>query len=89
MTESQVECDVHGPQDPTYVCRHILEALKDGRARGFWFDAENDDERPDAWCDECNRHLLAHGGSWSDENQVPIALLCGKCYDEAKALNRA
>ena len=89
MADSQIECKVHGWQDSTYVCRHILESLRDREARGFWFDTREESARPDAWCNECNSHLVAHGGSWTDETQVPIAVLCGKCYDEAKSLNHA
>ncbi len=84
-----MECSVHGNQDKTYVCRHLLHSLRDGRIRGFWFGASEDTERPDAWCDECNEHLIAGGGSWTEEIQAKcsIALLCGMCYDNVKALN--
>jgi hypothetical protein len=89
VDEHEIDCSVPGKQDPTFACRHILEGLTDRRACGFWFDATEEDRRPDAWCDECNAHLVAFGGKRTDEAQAAcqIALLCGKCYDDAKMLN--
>jgi hypothetical protein len=91
VDERQIDCSVHGKQDKTYVCRHILASLRDRRVRGFWFDTAEEDRRPDAWCDECNAHLMAFGGKWTDEAQAAcqIAVLCGKCYDDAKMLNES
>ena len=89
MSEPEIECSVHGLQPVAYVCRHILESLHDRRSRGFWCESGELVPRPDAWCTECNEHLRASGGVWTDEAKasVDIALLCGRCYDDAQTLN--
>ena len=89
LIESEIQCERHGPQPKAYVCRHIVESLRDRQPRGFWFESDDSSPRPDAWCTGCNEHLPTTGGVWTEEAEasLEITLLCGKCYDDAKALN--
>jgi hypothetical protein len=86
-----IDCCEHGQQEATFVCQHIVETLKDGKARGFWWSSEQDVKRPDAWCHECNDKVKATDWEWTEENAefANIQLLCGKCYDNAKELSFA
>jgi hypothetical protein len=86
---SQVACATHGPQPQTFVCQHIAESLSTRVAVGFhWPASSGDDPRPDAWCSECEKARISAGGEWVEEleSQLSVRLLCGACYDEAKAI---
>ncbi|MDX1757165.1 MAG: hypothetical protein R3175_14000 [Marinobacter sp.] len=86
-----VECCKHGRQQATFVCQHIVQSLQDGKPRGFWWSQESpDNPRPDAWCSECEE-VVNRVGEWNDESEAfaGVRLLCGACYDRAKALNAA
>ena len=84
-----VECGEHGTQQATYVCQHVVQTLRDGKARGFWWAEDPDNPRPDAWCSECEARVQQSGGEWNTENEAlaRVTLLCGACYDQAKAIN--
>ncbi|HWZ39243.1 MAG TPA: hypothetical protein VNY08_13175 [Bradyrhizobium sp.] len=84
----KVRCTTHGEQDATYVCRHIVETLDSGKAVGFISPADTDLPRPDAWCSECEQVRCSEGGEWTDAAMqfVDISVLCGGCYDRAKAI---
>jgi hypothetical protein len=82
-----IHCDTHGDRQKTYVCLHLA-----GDSVGLGFNrAEPTDENPfpDAWCDDCEIILAAHGGEWTDEVQalVKISLLCSGCYNRARIRN--
>ena len=85
--EKFVECSTHGKQQATFVCQHIILSLQDGKPRGFW-SAETEELRPDSWCSECE-DLVNEVGEWNDETEAfaGVSLLCGACYDKAKAMN--
>ena len=87
--EHVVECAEHGEQQATYVCQHIVQTLKDGKARGFWWADDPDNPRPDAWCSECEAKVQETNGEWNDESEAfaGVKLLCGACYDRAKQIN--
>ena len=93
MEEEQrhIECSVHGEQQATYVCQHLVQSLRTGKRVGFWCAEDNGNPRPDAWCDECEKMVQSTGGEWTDESEAfaGITLLCGACYDRAKANNLA
>ena len=80
-----VECAEHGMAQRTYVCQHVAR----GSGLGFFYFPNPDNPRPDAWCAECNAVRLASNG-WNEENEkaAAITLLCGGCYDDAKARNQ-
>jgi len=84
-----VECNIHGSQPETFVCQHIVQGLVEGVPYGFWWGANSEDARPDAWCTLCNELLAAAGGEWTDEilAVAQVTLLCGACYDKAKTMN--
>ena len=88
--EQYVECCDHGKQQATYVCQHIVQTLRDGKLRGFWSaEAEAGNTRPDSWCSACEDVVSKAGGEWDDESEefAGVTLLCGACYDRAKAMN--
>ncbi len=86
---SKVHCEVHGPQQETFVCQHIVQSLRDRRPVGFFCARGSESTRPNAWCASCNELVRQAGGEWTPEVLViaGVKLLCGACYDEAKALN--
>jgi hypothetical protein len=84
-----VECIEHGPQEETYVCKHLASSLKTQQPVGFYWSSE---PRGDAWCDECEKVRIAEGGpsgDWNDRSEAfaSIQILCGACYDKVKSLN--
>ena len=88
--EKYVECSSHGKQQATYVCQHIVQSLRDGTPRGFLSaEPEPGDVRPDSWCTACEDIVNNTGGEWNDESEAfaGVTLLCGACYDQAKAMN--
>ena len=87
--EKYIECAEHGKQQATYVCQHVVQSITDGVPRGFWWSTESpDNPRPDAWCSECEERVN-EAGEWNEETEAlaGVKLLCGACYDKAKALN--
>lgn len=87
--ERSVECAHHGVQQATFVCQHLANSLSTGRRVGFFCAEGGDNLRPDAWCEACEEKRLSTGGDWSDESEsfAGITLICGACYDQARALN--
>jgi len=84
--DGNVECADHGVQQATFVCRHIVEGLRERRPTGFWTSDDPVNPRPDAWCTECEVRVQATGGEWTGESEAlaDVTLLCGACYDEAR-----
>ena len=85
----KVRCATHGETDATYVCCHIVNSLDTGKAVGFYSPANSEGvERPDAWCWECNEVCRAEGGEWTEKalEFVQVSVICGGCYDRAKAI---
>lgn len=84
-----ITCDIHGDQEETFVCQHIVYSLVNENRVGFHYPAESDILRPDAWCAECENTRIEAGGDWNDElnERLNVKLLCGKCYDIAKSIN--
>src|SRR5215471_10432 len=86
-----VECDEHGGQLATYVCRHIVEGLRTKTRVGFfWAYDDPDNPRPDAYCSECNELAKrSPDGEWTEDDLefVKPRLMCGACYDLAKTFH--
>jgi hypothetical protein len=87
--EKYVECSTHGKQQATFVCQHIIQTMRDGKARGFWWADDAENTRPDAWCSDCEAKVQETNGEWNDESEAfaRVKLLCGACYDRAKEIN--
>jgi hypothetical protein len=81
--EDVLRCAQHGPSNVCYVCEH-LDMNTEGR--GFNTESNSDQERPDAWCDECAR-LLEGIDDWASlgDHHPKINLACGGCYDILRA----
>jgi hypothetical protein len=80
-----VRCRGHGWSEPCFVCEHVTH----GEGLGFHVAAGCAALRPHAWCDACDVLLLAAGGSWElVEEDPPVSLVCGGCYDRYRDLNR-
>ena len=88
MTRDVCECDDHGTNVATYVCKHIADGLSAKSTPGFvCYPGEDDDGFADAWCEACEEFLVANGGEWDDDLvKVPdgLAILCGDCYLDAR-----
>jgi hypothetical protein len=84
-----VECGRHGSQPATFVCRHLVQCVRDRQPAGFHTAGNSDAERPDAWCSACEEKVQSTGGEWTDESEsfAGVTLLCGQCYDQARRLN--
>jgi hypothetical protein len=81
-----IDCQVHGQQERTYVCRHIADSLTTGATVGFHWPEESRAARPDAWCSACEQVRVAEGGEWTATAMdfVDMKVLCGGCYDRAR-----
>jgi hypothetical protein len=81
-------CPVHGRQGIGLACTHVAHAIDSGADVGFFWGDETDTARPDAWCAECERKLVALKGvssdRWFDEGEFKV--LCAACWDEARAI---
>lgn len=78
-------CERHGDMQETFVCEHLLY----GSELGFFTDPKDTpNPRPDAWCSNCERLRIKHGG-WNDRSEalIKVNLVCGGCYDEIKERN--
>lgn len=69
MSKNQrlIACGKHGSQGIGLVCEQIAYAVDSGQRVGFFWDDDTDTARPDAWCSECERALVALRGACSDE----------------------
>ena len=83
-----VECGKHGKQGIGLACIHVARAIDSGDQVGFFWGDEQDTARPDAWCEACERTLVALNGQSGDEwfNDAQFKILCAGCWDEAKRL---
>src|SRR5688572_29619949 len=89
MGQRVVKCSEHGVQQATFVCQHIVASLPAGESAGFFWAQDPDNPRPDAWCRACEERVRATGGEWTEECEslAAVKLLCGACYDRARALS--
>lgn len=84
-----MHCQLHGEQQKTYVCQHLVRALQTGEKVGFFWSGGS---RGDAWCSACEAVRILEGGTTGDWNQrseefAGIKLLCGACYDRLRELH--
>ena len=83
MEDEFCECDEHGKQPLSFVCKHIIEVSRPKTVGFISYPREDDKDLRDAWCDECNEYLQSNGGQWIDnkiEAPAGIGILCAKCY---------
>ena len=88
LRDGSVECQEHGVQPATFVCRHLVQALRDGVPVGFFCAEDPDNPRPDAWCASCEKVVQSTGGEWNDESEreAGVTMICGECYDRVRQL---
>jgi len=88
MPEQQIDCAKHGRQNFALACIHVAIAVDSKEQVGFYWADNTDMGRPDAWCADCERRLLANNGVWADDiwKQGDFKFLCVCCWDEAKAV---
>jgi len=84
-----VNCEMHGKQEESFVCQHIVLGLRDGKPYGFHWPSNSDEKRPSAWCTDCNELVQSQNWEWTDKvlDFSQVKLLCGACYDDAKLQN--
>ncbi len=85
-----VDCTLHGPQEETFVCKHLVQSLETKEPVGFFFASE---PRGDAWCSQCDEVRVREGGEsgeWNarSEDFAELSLLCGACYDKVRVINK-
>jgi len=81
-----IHCPTHGETQTTLVCNHLTE---DSAGLGFnCAEREEEDQLPEAWCDDCNLIFEAHGG-WNDQSEglVEFKVLCSWCYERSRIRN--
>ena len=78
-----VTCGTHGTQPQTFVCVHIVEALKTGEPCGFWWSRAEDGVW-DAVCTDCNNLSQEAFDALGADN---IKIICLGCFEDAAALN--
>ena len=79
-------CSRHGTQGIGLVCTHVAHAIDSGEKVGFFWGGDTDTARPDAWCLQCERALIALDGASSEQwfVKAEFKILCAGCWDEAK-----
>lgn len=84
----KIHCQIHGEQGIGLVCTHIAHAIDKGEKVGFYWGDDVDLSRPDAWCSECEKKLLALNGASSEQwyIEADFKIFCSSCWDEAKAV---
>ena len=82
------DCHRHGSQGIGLVCTHIAHAIDSNAQVGFFWGDDTDTARPDAWCSECEKALVALKGASSEDwfKEAEFKILCAGCWDEAKAV---
>jgi hypothetical protein len=78
-------CNIHGEQEITLVCRHIAQAADTSNIVGFLWSQEDDQIFPDAWCKKCNTKLLEID-AWTKEmlEYASFKVICSKCYQDLR-----
>jgi hypothetical protein len=84
----KVNCTSHGEQGIDLVCKHVAVAVDSGARVGFFWGDDTDTARPDVWCSECEKTLLALNGRSSEKwfLEAEFKVFCAKCWDQAKAV---
>jgi hypothetical protein len=91
--DERVHCGRHGPSGCAYVCQHVVR----GAGLGFYAAncpnpddpvADDGDDCPNGWCEECERKQRQCGG-WTDESEAfaGVTLVCIHCFDEIRRRN--
>lgn len=83
-----VNCSAHGEQGIGLVCKHVAVAVDSGARVGFFWGDDTDTARPDAWCSECEKALVALNGRSSKKwfLEAEFKVFCAKCWDQAKGV---
>ena len=77
-----ITCGTHGEQDETFVCKHIIETLKDRESRGFHWN--NVDGGFEAICSCCNDMSEKDFAARVEDLIRP---LCFGCFQDAAVIN--
>jgi hypothetical protein len=84
--ERKVHCREHGAVRPAFVCKHLVEQLRNpGREPiGFFRPDPGTGETADeleGWCGACEGELQ-RVGEWNDESEgfAGVTLICEACY---------
>jgi hypothetical protein len=84
-----VECGEHGKSRPAFVCKHLVQTLRDQIPRGvIWL--RDDDGNVNSYCDECNMRLERAGGDWNDELEAEagVKLICEGWFRRVLSINK-
>ena len=88
MSKKTVNCSRHGMAGIGLVCKHIAHAIDRGDKVGFFWGDGEDTARPDAWCKDCEKKLVALNGASSEQwfIEAEFEIICESCWDEARAV---
>jgi len=85
---SMIECHIHSFANEAFICAHIVEGVINSAPTGFIW-ARDDHGIINAYCNDCDEHLNAYGGEWTDEvaKFANVKLSCEKCALSAAKFN--
>jgi len=83
----RISCGTHGEVGPAFVCGHLLRDRS--TALGFNPATPEPGEEPQAWCDDCDRAVLA-AGDWTPEleERADIRLICEFCFETLRQIHQ-
>jgi hypothetical protein len=85
MLPRLVNCTQHGMQGVGLACRHIIAAARTEKMSvGFFWSDDQDQARPDAWCDACEADLVKSDWSEAWHQAAGFEMVCALCWDAAK-----
>src|SRR3954464_1470144 len=84
----RIRCERHGPQRPTFVCKHLVSGVGLGFVEPQGPQQEDASDEQAAWCDRCEETRLA-GGGWTAQSEANagISLICAACFEVSRARN--
>jgi hypothetical protein len=75
-----IDCEGHGPQPSTLVCRHLVEA--EHGETGMGFNWSEDDGEFVANCDACELECDDEGFFPDELVEETFVVICKACFDE-------
>jgi hypothetical protein len=82
-----VSCPQHGMQGVGLACQHIVTAYREQKSSvGFYWSDDQDQARPDAWCDACEAALVKNEWSEAWHQAAGFEIICALCWDDAKSI---
>ncbi len=84
-----VECREPGKSRPAFVCKHLMQTLRDQIPRGvIWL--RDEDGNVNSYCGERSMRLEQAGGDRNDELEAEagVKLICEGCFWRVLSINK-